>query len=133
MVKNRLTPDRQKLVLRLSANQPDEARILADYASRSERLGRPDSEYLRRLALVGHALLSQIVPNLSGIAVEEVALSANESNNTGKEPLPLSSDNESKSDLLGTPVLADEPAPKEVVGTAIRHLAGVFKGNKETS
>lgn len=130
--KNRLTPDRQKLVLRLSASQPDEARLLADYEKRSDRLGRPDSEYLRRLALVGHALLSRIHPDLSGTAAEAVALSTNESNNTGKEPLEPSSPNESKADLVALGQVG-EPKPEEVVGLAIRQLAGVLKGNTATS
>lgn len=130
--KNRLTPDRQKLVLRLSASQPDEARLLADFEKRSGRLGRPDSEYLRRLALVGHALLSLVHPDLSDTALESVALSTNESNNTEKEPLASSSGNESKASLLA-PGQVEAHEPGEVVGSAIRKLAGVLKGNTERS
>lgn len=125
--KNRLTPDRQKLVLRLSASQPDEAQLLADYEKRSNRLGRPDSEYLRRLALIGHAFLSRIHPELSGDAVESVALSTNDSNNTVKEPLTPSSNNESKAILVASSHVGEQE-PGEVVGLAIRQLAGVLKG-----
>lgn len=119
----------RKIIFRFRPEQLDEANLLKDYDARSQLLGRPDHDYLRRLALIGHLFTTRLeASGLSGLA-----LSTNESNNTGKEPASAST-NESQQNGDGdtgqvrTPAPVAQVEPGEVVGTAIRQMAGVFGG-----
>lgn len=119
----------QRVQIRLRRDQLDESRVLSDYNERSKLLGRADHDYLRYLLLVGHLFVSRISTDNIREGVEGVALSTNESNNTEKERVKPSLTNESKT---GSEIPTQDARPKadEVVGSAIRQLAGVFGGNK---
>lgn len=122
----------QRIVVRLRRDQLDESRVLADYEARSELLGRADHDYIRHLILIGHLFVSKIGSAVPGNSGEHVALSTNESDNTGKERAPSIPSNESKADSKA-PETAGDPQPEEVVGSAIRQMAGIFGGKNKTS
>lgn len=119
----------RKIIFRFRPEQMDEANLLKDYDARSQLLGRPDHDYLRRLALIGHMFTTR----LEASALSGLALSTNESNNTEKQ-LVVASNNESQQAKAGedgeikVPVAPAqvEPEPGVVVGLAIRQMAGVF-------
>lgn len=115
----------QRIVVRLRRNQLDESRVLADYDERSKILGRADHDYIRQLILVGHLFVSKFGADFSGVAAQTVALSTNESNNTGKELNPSSSHNESDTQTRA-PEGAGSANQEVVVGTAIKRMAGIF-------
>lgn len=118
----------QRVQIRLRRDQLDEARVLDDYDERSKMLGRPDHDYLRHLLLIGHLFVSKFSGDSIGKDVEAIALSTNESNNTGKELVKTSPSNESKT---SSDVQSQEAAPEIVVGSAIRQLAGIFGGKQK--
>lgn len=122
----------QRIVVRLRRDQLDESRVLADYDARSNLLGRADHDYIRHLILVGHLFVSTMGSVVPGGLGEHVALSTNESDNTGKERSSSSPSNESN-DGSRAPDGAGESKPGEVVGSAIRHMAGIFGGKSKTS
>lgn len=122
----------QRIVIRLRRNQLDESRVLADYDERSKILGRADHDYIRQLILIGHLFVSTIGTEISGKSVEAVALSSNDSDNTGKERAPSSSPNESSA-TTRAPEGAGSMNPEVAVGSAIRHMAGIFGGKGKTS
>lgn len=117
----------QRIVIRLRRNQLDESRVLADYDERSKILGRADHDYLRQLILIGHLFVSTMGTEFSGKSVEAVALSSNDSDNTGKERASFSSANESRADTRAAEA-AGSVKSEEVVGSAIRRMAGIFGG-----
>lgn len=123
----------QRIVIRLRPDQLDESRVLKDYEARSDLLGRGDHDYIRRLILIGHLFVSRMHPDISGNASGTIALSTNESNNTVKEQMVTSSNNESHV-VSAVPAQNEEAKPEEVVGLAVRHMAGILgnvKGQPE--
>lgn len=124
----------QRIVIRLRRNQLDESRVLDDYDERSKILGRADHDYIRQLILIGHLFVSKIGTDISGKTFEAVALSSNDSDNTGKERLPSSSPNESSAGTRAPEGAgAAKPEVEEVVGSAIRNMAGIFGVKSEAS
>lgn len=123
----------QRIVVRLRRDQLDEARVLEDYDKRSEMRGSADHDYIRLLILLGHSLMTMMSSaGIASIGAQSVALSANESHNTGKEPKPDHSHNESHA-VNGALAENGKAEPAKVVGAAIRHMAGVFSGAVKAS
>lgn len=117
----------QRIQIRLRRDQLDESRVLSDYEARSEILGKPDHDYLRHLILIGHLFVTQISSSNIGKACEGIALSTNESNNTGKE---LANDSNGNGSNASSEFPTEVGSPEVVVGTAIRAMAGIFGGTK---
>lgn len=106
----------RKIQFRLRPNQLDEANMLKDYDARSQLLGRPDHDYIRRLLLIGHLFVSKL---------EE----------SGATSLALSSNDVSRPAAVPRQIEAEavlESSSSEVVGSAIRSMAGIF-GDKKLS
>lgn len=115
--------DGQRIVIRLNPAQVDEAALLADYAGRSDKLGRQDHDYIRRLLLLGYLVERGLLAGNNENDRLGVALSTNESNNTGKEQQSVL-DNVSH----GATTIPAAVPPADVAGTAIKKMANVFKG-----
>lgn len=113
----------RKIIIRLRPDRLDEANLLQDYDFRSQKLESADHDYIRRCLLIGHLF----VTNIEAFGGKALALSNNESNNTGKEHSDISTNKSNVSD----------PAPdaqvKEVVGSAIRNMSKLFSGSQKTS
>ena len=122
----------QRVVIRLRRNQLDEARVLKEYEERSTFLGHADHDYIRHLILVGHLFVSMSSTEMNGKNAEAIALSTNESNNTGKERESSSSSNQSRSDSTSQKE-SEATDAGQVVGSAIRQMAAVFQGTNLSS
>lgn len=121
----------RKITFRLRPEQMDEANVLQDYDARSKLLGRADHDYIRRLLLVGHLFVSKLEVS----ELQSLALSTNESNNTEKEHLTASNNESQQQEGKGpvTAVAFGEAEPGEVVGSAIRGMAGIFGPAKKAT
>jgi len=113
--------------LRLSLKRPEEKALMDEYDRRSELLGKDDKEFLKNCLVAGFRILVN-----EGISNNHIALSSNESNNTGKQQTVAASANVS-SDAepvrltapVSAPVQAEATAPavpaKSVLGGLMRH------------
>ncbi len=133
MTEKARSPKERKIVLRLRPSRLDEARVLQAYDERSEYLGNADHDYIRRLILIGYMIESAFGTGMFGQSRENIAGSTNESNNTRTDDIVPSQANVSSYDVASLVRVNDQAPPKEVVGTAIRQLAGVFGGNFKAS
>jgi len=113
--------------LRLSLKRPEEKALMDEYDRRSELLGKDDKEFLKNCLVVGFRILVN-----EGVFNNNVALSSNESNNTGKQQPDHTSTNVSDDAASATlaasvtsPVPAEAAAPavpaKSVLGGLMRH------------
>lgn len=123
----------RRFILRLSLKKPEEVAVMNEYDRRSELLGKEDKEFLKACLIAGYKVLAN-----KGIAIDPIALSTNESNNTQKEQAASTSPNESHAEKVTvvaavTPVhsaampATDEPpvaSSNEGSGVAAKRILG---------
>lgn len=85
----------RRFILRLSLKKPEEVAVMNEYDRRSELLGKEDKEFLKACLIAGYKVLAN-----KGIAIDPIALSTNESNNTQKEQTASTSPNESHAEKV---------------------------------
>lgn len=87
-----------RVQLRLRKNCPDDMRFWDVYQSRSEMMGKPDHDFLRRCLLLGFLLSESKGAAIDLLSSKELVLSDNESNNNQSK---TAQNDEKKIDLSG--------------------------------